>query len=139
LQIILPTTVISELIEEIASDGCSVAAGCVPDRCSDGTRAALQFSPTDLPFPNMPFSDAWFSGSSGHKDGDDVWLLLVRSCAHLCLLRASPENGVARMGSFGGQTGALIFLRQISYRVFDRDQSETIPLCRIFYSGEGLL
>jgi len=43
------------------------------------------------------------------------------------------------MGSFGSQIGALIFLKQISYRVFDRDQSETVPLCRNFYSGEGLL
>src|SRR5215470_14374044 len=85
LQTILPTTVVSELIEEIASDGCIVAAGCaITDGCSGCTRAALRSSPTDLPFPNLPFS---FSDG-----GEAPWRAL------LALHRSYPNPGIARSG-----------------------------------------
>jgi hypothetical protein len=59
-------------------------------------------------------------------------------------LRPNIANGisVSYCADYAGPlalTGALNFLSQMPTYVFDRDQSETVPLCRNFRSGEGLV
>jgi putative ABC transport system substrate-binding protein len=54
----------------------------------------------------------------------------------------SPINGIADRwlsAEPGGEVTSLPHRSQCPHRVFDRDQSETVPLCRNFYSGDGLL
>ena len=52
-------------------------------------------------------------------------------------LRPDFANGI--FVSLAWCVSALIFLSQMFKHVFDQDQSETVPLCRNFYLGKGLL